>query len=121
MARPGDRADRADGIARAVGSTGFHAPPDADGRVEIGYRVEPEYRRQGVATEAVARDVRLGAREQGVDRFRASVSPDNVRVAGRSSRGLGFQPDRRPDRTTSTARSSSSTSMAGREVAAAPD
>ena len=41
------------GTRRIVGSCGFHAPPGPDGRVEVGYRVEPAYRRQGIATEVV--------------------------------------------------------------------
>jgi RimJ/RimL family protein N-acetyltransferase len=65
------------GTRRVVGSCGFHAPPGPDGRVEVGYRVEPPYRRQGVASEVV-RALFDWAREQGVDRFRASVSPGNV-------------------------------------------
>lgn len=78
----------ADGTRRIVGSCGFHAPPDAEGRVEVGYRVEPGYRRQRVASEAV-RALFDWAHAQGVDRFRASVSPGNVAslaVIGR----LGF-------------------------------
>ena len=43
----------ADGTRRIIGSCGFHAPPGPDGRVEVGYRVEPPYRRQGIATEVV--------------------------------------------------------------------
>jgi ribosomal-protein-alanine N-acetyltransferase len=70
-----------DGTRRIIGSAGFHAPPDADGRVEIGYRVEAPYRRQGVATEVV-RALFDWAHAQGVDRFRASVSPDNVASLG---------------------------------------
>ena len=66
-----------DGTRRVIGSAGFHAPPGDDGRVEIGYRVEPEYRRRGVATE-VARALFEWAHAQGVDRFRAAVAPDNV-------------------------------------------
>ena len=66
-----------DGTRRVIGSAGFHAPPGDDGRVEIGYRVEPDYRRQGVATE-VARALFDWAHAQGVDRFRAAVAPDNV-------------------------------------------
>lgn len=65
------------GERRIIGSAGFHAPPDADGRVEVGYRVEPGYRRQGVATEVVRALFDWAAREHGVTRFRASVSPGN--------------------------------------------
>jgi ribosomal-protein-alanine N-acetyltransferase len=78
-----------DGTRRIIGSCGFHAPPGPDGRVEIGYRVEPEYRRTGVASEVV-RALFDWAHRQGVDRFRAAVSPDNIAslaVIGR----LGFR------------------------------
>lgn len=67
----------ANGERRIIGSVGFHAPPDADGRAEVGYRVEPGYRRQGVATEVVRALFDWAAREHGVSRFRASVSPGN--------------------------------------------
>lgn len=65
------------GPRAVVGTIGFHGPPDGEGRVEIGYRVEPEHRRQGLATEAVAALLDWAER-QGVRRFRASVAPDNV-------------------------------------------
>jgi RimJ/RimL family protein N-acetyltransferase len=61
-----------------IGSVGFHAPPGPDGCVEVGYRVEPEYRRHGVATEAISALFDWAAREHGITRFRASVAPDNV-------------------------------------------
>ena len=67
-----------DGSRRVIGSIGFHAPPDESGQVEVGYRVEPEYRRQGVATEVVAALFEWAWREHGVTRFRASTAPDNV-------------------------------------------
>jgi RimJ/RimL family protein N-acetyltransferase len=79
-----------DGTTRFVGTAGFHSPPDADGRVEVGYRVEPPYRRQGVATEVVRGLFDWAAREHGIHRFRAAVAPDNeasLAVVGR----LGFQ------------------------------
>jgi ribosomal-protein-alanine N-acetyltransferase len=66
-----------EGTPRVIGTVGFHAPPGPDGRVEIGYRVEPAYRRRGIATE-VARAMFDWAHARGVDRFRASVAPDNV-------------------------------------------
>lgn len=86
----------ADGTRRIIGSCGFHAPPGSDGRVEVGYRVEPAYRRRGVATEAV-RALFDWAHAQGVDLFRASVSPGNVAslaiVAGLGFRQVGVQID----------------------------
>jgi len=42
-----------DGLDRAVGVGGFHGPPNADGVVEIGYAMQPSFREQGLATEAV--------------------------------------------------------------------
>jgi [ribosomal protein S5]-alanine N-acetyltransferase len=65
-----------DGIRRLVGSIGFHAPP-TDGVVEIGYHVEPGFRRRGLASEAV-RAMLDWAAEQGVHRIRASVAPLNL-------------------------------------------
>ena len=63
---------------RIIGSIGFHSPPDERGRVEVGYRVEPAHRRQGVATEVVQAMLDWACREHGVTRFRAATSPDNV-------------------------------------------
>jgi ribosomal-protein-alanine N-acetyltransferase len=65
-----------DGRREVIGTIGFHAPPDETGRVEIGYRVEPGFRRRGIATECI-RALLAWAEAQGIHRFRASVSPDN--------------------------------------------
>jgi RimJ/RimL family protein N-acetyltransferase len=62
--------------AQMAGYVTFHGPPEDRGWVEIGYQVEPEYRRKGYASEA-AMAMFSWAAEQGVQRFRASVSPDN--------------------------------------------
>ena len=78
-----------DGTRRIIGSAGFHSPPGPDGRVEIGYRVEPDYRRQRVATEIV-HALFDWAVANGVDRFRASVAPDNVGSLT-IVRSLGFE------------------------------
>jgi RimJ/RimL family protein N-acetyltransferase len=80
---------RPDRRREVIGTIGFHAPPDATGRVEIGYRVEPAYRRQGVATEC-ATALLAWAGSQGVWRFRASVAPDNAASLA-IIRGLGFR------------------------------
>jgi RimJ/RimL family protein N-acetyltransferase len=67
---------------RVIGSVGFHGPPDTTGQVEVGYRIEPEFRRQGVATEVVRALFEWAWREHGVTRFRASTAPDNVASQG---------------------------------------
>ena len=60
-----------------VARGGFHAPPDAEGTVEIGYRVAPAWQGQGLATELAAG--LLGwARAHGAVRCLASVSPGNA-------------------------------------------
>jgi RimJ/RimL family protein N-acetyltransferase len=65
------------GRRQVIGTIGFHGPPDEGGRVEIGYGVEPEFRRRGIAGEAV-RALLGWAESNGIHRFRASVAPDNV-------------------------------------------
>jgi ribosomal-protein-alanine N-acetyltransferase len=72
-----------------VGVIGFHAEPDAGGKVEIGYEVEPPYQRRGLATEAVLAMFEWARREHGVSRFVASVGPANTASLG-LIRKLGF-------------------------------
>jgi [ribosomal protein S5]-alanine N-acetyltransferase len=78
------------GVRRVVGSVGFHGAPNDSGQVEIGYHVEPAYRRRGFATEAVRALVDWAARERDVRRFRASVAPSNAPSLAIMSR-LGFR------------------------------
>jgi RimJ/RimL family protein N-acetyltransferase len=66
----------------AMGSIGFHGPPDQDGRVEVGYTVFPAHRRQGIATEACRALFDWARVEEGITRFRASVSPGNSASLG---------------------------------------
>jgi ribosomal-protein-alanine N-acetyltransferase len=63
---------------RVIGSIGFHGPPDDGARVEVGYRVDPDHRRQGVATEVVRALFDWANREHGVTCFRAATAPDNL-------------------------------------------
>ena len=74
---------------RVVGRGGFHAPPDAEGTVEIGYEVAPAERGQGLATEIAVGLLRWGA-EHGATRCLASIRPDNAPSLA-ISRRLGFE------------------------------
>jgi RimJ/RimL family protein N-acetyltransferase len=65
------------GQRRAIGTIGFHGPPDDQGRLEVGYRVEAPYRRRGYAREAVRALFDWAASAHGIHRFIASVSPTN--------------------------------------------
>jgi RimJ/RimL family protein N-acetyltransferase len=64
--------------ALAVGRAGYHGPPDEAGMVEVGYSIDPRYRRQGYARAALRELLDRAAREPGVTTVRASISPDNV-------------------------------------------
>ena len=74
---------------RVVGHGGFHAAPDEDGLVEVGYSVDPQHRRRGHATEILRALLDRAAREEQVRRVRASVSPDNEASLA-LLRGFGF-------------------------------
>lgn len=68
-----------------VGDIGFHSKPGheslaelAPGGVEFGYGVTAAYRRRGLAAEAIQALMRWAREEHGVERFVASISPDNA-------------------------------------------
>jgi len=65
------------GRSLAVGRAGFHAPPDADGLVEVGYAVDPAQRRRGYGGAALRHLLARAAADPRVTRVRASVRPDN--------------------------------------------
>ena len=62
----------------AVGRAGYHGPPDPLGMVEIGYAVDPAYRRRGYARAALEALLQRAAREPQVRTVRVTISPDNV-------------------------------------------
>jgi RimJ/RimL family protein N-acetyltransferase len=62
----------------AVGRAGFHGPPDSDGMVEVGYSIDPQFRRQGYARAALRVLLARASAEPGVRTFRATISPDNL-------------------------------------------
>jgi RimJ/RimL family protein N-acetyltransferase len=62
----------------AVGRAGYHGPPDDSGMVEIGYAVDPAYRRRGYARAALEALLERAADEPLVTVVRVSISPDNT-------------------------------------------
>jgi RimJ/RimL family protein N-acetyltransferase len=60
-----------------VGRAGFHAPPDESGMVEIGYSIDPYYRRRGYARAAFVALLERASREPAVRVVRVSIAPDN--------------------------------------------
>ena len=71
-----------DEAAVAVGRAGFHGPPDDDGMVEVGYAVDPDFRRRGYALAALTAMLKRAAADPAVTVVRASVSPGNVASLG---------------------------------------
>ncbi len=65
-----------------VGKAGFHAAPDADGMVEVGYAVDPAERRRGYARAVLLAMLDRARAEPTVRTFRATVSPDNAPSLG---------------------------------------
>jgi len=78
------------GERHAIGTIGFHGPPDAQGRLEVGYRAEAPYRPQGYASEAVRAMFDWAASAHGIHRFIASISPRNE-PSLRLASGFGFR------------------------------
>ncbi len=72
-----------------VGHAGFHGPPDEVGMVEIGYSIDPRFRRRGYARAALIELLRRAAAETTVATVRATISPDNVASLATIS-GFGF-------------------------------
>jgi RimJ/RimL family protein N-acetyltransferase len=77
------------GQRRVVGTIGFHGPPDAQARAEIGYSVDPVYRRQGLARESIQAMFDWAGAAHGIHRFIASISPTNE-PSLRLAAGFGF-------------------------------
>ena len=81
------------GTREFVGSIGFHGKPGSNAlgaldAVELGYGVEPEFRRQGFAEEAI-RGMMTWARARSTSRFIVSVSPTNAPSLALAAK-LGF-------------------------------
>lgn len=61
-----------------VGSADFKAPPDADGRTEIGYGLGKEFEKNGYMTETVAAMCEWAAEKGGVSHVIAETEKDNL-------------------------------------------
>lgn len=68
-------ADRDSG--QVVGDIGFHAPPSADGSVEIGFSIVPSRRRRGYASRAAGALIGWACRQPKVSVVVARCDPDN--------------------------------------------
>ncbi|WP_227999754.1 GNAT family N-acetyltransferase [Nocardia australiensis] len=79
--------DARDGVV--VGCAGYHGPPDSEGMVEIGYAIDPLWRRSGYARAALEALLERAGREQSVRTVRATIRPDNL-ASRRLIAGYGF-------------------------------
>jgi ribosomal-protein-alanine N-acetyltransferase len=79
--------DEASGLV--IGHAGYHGPPDDAGMVEVGYSVDPRYRRRGHARAMLAELIRRAQDEPRVRVVRASISPDNAASLATIA-GFGF-------------------------------
>lgn len=76
-------------LPEAIGYVNFHAAPDENGMVEIGYAILPAWRHRGYATEAARAALSWASADPRVRTLRASVSPDNE-ASRRLVASLGF-------------------------------
>lgn len=61
-----------------IGEGGFKGKPDAEGMVELGYALIPEYRRRGLATEAARALARYAFSHPEVKTVQAHTLPDGA-------------------------------------------
>ena len=60
---------------KVIGTIGYKGAPDADGMVEIGYGIDPDYQGRGYATEAAAAVVAFASADPRVRLVRAHTRP----------------------------------------------
>jgi [ribosomal protein S5]-alanine N-acetyltransferase len=63
---------------QVIGYAGFHGGPDEVGMVEVGYSVDPAWRRRGYAGAMLRELIERAASEPGVQTVRATIRPDNA-------------------------------------------
>jgi RimJ/RimL family protein N-acetyltransferase len=72
-----------------IGHGGYHGPPDENGMVEVGYTVDPQYRRQGYAKAILTALIERAEADPAVRVVRASISPTNAASLATIA-GFGF-------------------------------
>ena len=68
--------DEADAPRVVIGNGGFKGKPSADGVVEVGYSLFPQFQHRGYATEAVAALIDWAFAHEGVQSIIAETLPD---------------------------------------------
>lgn len=63
---------------RLIGDIGFKGKPDENGKIEIGYSIISEYRKQGFATEIVEAFLKFGFSKTTVKVIEAQTKTDNI-------------------------------------------
>jgi ribosomal-protein-alanine N-acetyltransferase len=63
---------------KVIGSINLKGPPDENGTVEIGWRVNEDQRRRGIATRATNAVMKWVFTQPGIERVIATVPMDNV-------------------------------------------
>ncbi|MCY7394657.1 MAG: GNAT family N-acetyltransferase [Nocardioides sp.] len=71
-----------EGVGAVVGRAGFHAAPDDDGMVEVGFAIDPAHRRRGYARAAFEVLLDRARADPGVRTVRVTVSPTNEASLG---------------------------------------
>ncbi len=73
-------------LEAAVGRAGFHGPADATGMIELGYEIDPAFRRKGYARASLEWLLAQATAEPAIRVVRATISPANL-----ASRALVWQ------------------------------
>lgn len=61
-----------------VGRAGFHGAPDESGLVEVGYAIDPAFRRRGYARAALVELLKWANSDESTQTIRATIRPDNL-------------------------------------------
>lgn len=72
-----------------AGVINLKGPPDARSRVEVGYEIAPQFRRKGIASEALRGVIGWCLKQPGVNAIQARTLPDN-NLSAHMLKGIGF-------------------------------